>query len=137
MAREKDEERPTDGGGLKGLNKARVSPDFMFESVDTFPRAFREISENFQRCFLFHRVEFLSEQFFGAISFSRVFLGDASQKTIIVPHLGEVAGSVGVDPLEERQLVSDQLEGQDADERGQPVVGGDHDRVPVQPLGKL
>lgn len=56
---------------------------------------------------------------------------------VFISYLGEVAGGVGVDSLEEGQLVGDELEGEDADERRQPVVGGDHDRVAVQALGKL
>lgn len=70
---------------------------------------------------------------------------DAGQNLlqIVVPHcrrpahLGEVARSVGVDPLEESQLVGDELQGQDPDEGGEAVVGGDHDRVAVQPFRQL
>lgn len=52
-------------------------------------------------------------------------------------HLGEVARRVGVDALEQGELVGDELQGQHADESRQAVVGGDHDRVFVQAFREL
>lgn len=51
--------------------------------------------------------------------------------------LGEVARGVGVVPLEERELVGDKLEGQDADEGGEAIVRRDDHRVAVQALRQL
>lgn len=54
-----------------------------------------------------------------------------------ITHLGEVPRRVGVDALQEGQLVRDELQRQHADQSCEAVVGGDHDRVRVQPLREL
>lgn len=93
-------------GSLRDFSSEVLPPRFFQELSEIHARAVRELSEifpRFFRMFLENSHENFPQETYTDLLSPQFFL------SVFISYLGEVAGGVGVDSLEEGQLVGDQL----------------------------